>query len=31
LKDPELLLETEKTKMDLDSTLGEEREELIKK
>jgi tripartite-type tricarboxylate transporter receptor subunit TctC len=31
LKDPELLLETEKAKMDVDPTPGEELEELIKK
>lgn len=31
LKDPELLIETEKAKMDVDPTPGEELEELIKK
>jgi tripartite-type tricarboxylate transporter receptor subunit TctC len=31
LQDPELLLETEKAKMDVDPTPGEELEELIKK
>jgi tripartite-type tricarboxylate transporter receptor subunit TctC len=31
LKDPELLIETEKAKMDVDPSPGEELEELIKK
>ena len=31
LQDPELLLETEKARMDVDLTPGEEWEELIKK